>query len=172
MVTTTRRPGHRAKNALTRTTGALVACAFAVGLGAVAPVAAGEAEAPESAVTISELKDWALNGTDPKVMRGKIEESGTVYRMTPDATSSMREVGVPSAIISYMDLLYTNAVKNNPSLATSDEHWTKVGNYYYGGKPFGWPDSWTDDNAPAAGSGIQKGIEELKQKAAGADAAK
>jgi hypothetical protein len=151
MVTTTRRPGHRARNALVRTVGALV-CGLAVGL--TAPVSGAEAQAPESAVTIPELKEWALQGTDPKVMRGKIDSSGTIYRMTPGADSSMRAAGVPPSLIGYMELLYTNAVKHEPSLATSDEHWTKIGDFYYGGKPFGWPADWVT-GAPPLGASLK-----------------
>ena len=116
MVTTTKRGGHRARNSLARTVGALVACGIAVGLSGPSSAAG----VPDEVVTIEELKDWALNGTDPKVMKGKIESSGTVYRMTPEAMTAMREDGVPSGIISYMQLIYTNAVQHEPTLATSD----------------------------------------------------
>jgi len=150
MVTTTRRPGHRAKNALARTMGALVACGLAVGL--TGPATA--AEVPEGAVTIAELKDWALEGTDPNVMRGKIESSGTVFRMTPEMRTGLREAGVPSSLISYMELLYTNAVKHEPSLATSDEKWTTIGKYQYGGRPFGWPEDWVV-GAPPLGASLK-----------------
>lgn len=152
MVTMTRRPNHRRGGTLARTVGALVACVVAVGI-------AGQleaADAPDEAVTISELKEWALMGTDPNVMRSRIQESGTVYRMTPGASSKLREDGIPPSLISYMDLLYTNAVKHHPSLAGSgsDDHWTKVGNYEYGGRPFGWPEDWVV-GAPKLGSGLK-----------------
>jgi hypothetical protein len=154
MVTTTKRGGRRARNSLARTVGALVACGLAVGLSGPSPAADAPVKMPDSVVTIEELKEWALDGTDPKVMRGKIDSSGTIYRMTPDAQTAMREDGVPSAIVSYMLLLYTNAVKHQPSLATSDEHWTRAGKYQYGGRPFGWPEDWVT-GAPALGAGLE-----------------
>jgi hypothetical protein len=154
MVTTTRRGGHRARNSLARTVGALVACGLAVGLGGPSSAAEVPAKVPDSLVTVEELKDWALQGTTPEVMKGKIDASGTVYRMTAGVDSSMRAAGVPPGLVSYMDLLYTNAVKHNPSLATSDEHWTKVGSYQYGGKPFGWPADWVT-GAPPLGAGLK-----------------
>jgi len=148
--------------------GALVACGLAVGLSGPAS-AAGD---PDSAVTISELKEMALDGTDPKVMRGKIDSSGTIYRMTPDATTALRDEGVPASIISYMDLLYTNAVKHQPSLATSDEHWTTIGKYQYGGTPFGWPQDWVVGAPPLGASLKGKGDQAVHPPGADGNATK
>jgi hypothetical protein len=38
-----------------------------------------------------------------------------------------------------MEITYDEAIRRDPSLLTSDAKWIKVGDYWYGGAPAGWP---------------------------------
>jgi len=69
----------------------------------------------------------------------EIDSSGTIYRLTPDMRNRLRSDGMPSAILSRMEETYDRAIRRDPSLATSDAKWIKVGDYWYGGAPAGWP---------------------------------
>lgn len=111
--------------------------------------------APPSLVTVPELADMARNGTSPSTMYAEVQSSGTVYRLSPGEAERLRSAGVPSALISNLELTYEHAVRTNPSLATSDEQWRQVDGYWYGGTPFGWPREWVV-GAPPLGAPLRR----------------
>jgi hypothetical protein len=110
---------------------------------------------PAGIVTVPTIVQWAQNGTNPQDMYGEIERSGTVYRLTPDQSTSMSELGVPNALLSRLQLVYQNAVSKNPKLATDDSQWRKIGDFWYGGTPVGWPRDWVV-GAPAIGDALRQ----------------
>ena len=93
-------------------------------------------------VTVQQITDMVENGSSFQDIQGRIQESGTVYRLTDDQTQRLRGTGFSATLLSFMQLTYTHAVEKNPSLATSDEKWRQIDGYWYGGRPFGWPEEW------------------------------
>ncbi len=105
-------------------------------------------------VTVPQLLDMQSQSTPPGVIYGKIQGSGTVYRLTPAQRDSLQTNRVPNAILSYIQLGYEHAIQQNPALAKSDAHWTQLNGYWYGGLPFGWPREWVV-GAPALGEKLR-----------------
>lgn len=110
---------------------------------------------PAGIVTVPTIVQWAQNGTTPTDIYGEIERSGTVYRLTPDQSTSMSEMGVPNALLSRLQLVYENAIAKNPKLATDDSQWRKLGDFWYGGTPVGWPRDWVV-GAPPLGESLRQ----------------
>ena len=98
--------------------------------------------ATPAVLTVPELTRMVEQGTPLGVIYGKIDGSGTVYRLTTQQAQDLRAVGMPVALVSHIQQTYDRAVQKNPNLAKSDEGWTKIGDYWYGGLPFGWPREW------------------------------
>jgi hypothetical protein len=98
--------------------------------------------AAPAVLTVQELKRMNEQGTPIGVMMGKIDASGTVYRLDAQQAKDLRASGMPASLISYLEERYDHAIRKNPDLAKSDERWTKVEGYWYGGLPFGWPREW------------------------------
>ena len=110
---------------------------------------AGESARPAAApasrpavVTISRLQTMLQGGEAPSVILGEIDRSGTVYRLTTEQRAGLRADGMPVSILSRMEMTYANAVAKHPALATSNEQWIAIGDYWYGGLPAGWPPDW------------------------------
>jgi hypothetical protein len=101
-------------------------------------------------LTVPAVERMVQMGTQPAVILGEMQKSGTVYNLTAQQAKDLRAVGMPPALISQMQLTYRHAVRKNPELATSGTRWTQVDGYWYGGLPFGWPRDWVV-GAPAAG---------------------
>ena len=113
--------------------------------------AATPAAATRPAVlTVPQLSSRVQMGEAINVLYGEMQISGTVYRMTPTQVSNLRAAGMPVAILSFMELTYQHAIQKNPDLAKSDDKWTQIDGYWYGGLPFGWPRDWVV-GAPAPG---------------------
>jgi hypothetical protein len=93
-------------------------------------------------VTVQRITDMVENGSSFEDIQGRIQESGTVYRLTDDQQQRLRGTGFSATLLSFMQLTYTHAVETNPSLGTSDEKWHRIDGYWYGGRPFGWPEEW------------------------------
>ena len=93
-------------------------------------------------LTVPAIERMVQMGTKQAVILDEMQKSGTVYRLTTQQTHDLRAVGMPTTLISQMELTYQNAVRKNPSLTTSAKYWTQVDNYWYGGLPFGWPRDW------------------------------
>jgi len=81
---------------------------------------------------------------------GKIDASGTVYRLTTQQRAGLRAAGMPAAILGKMDITFQHAVTVHPDLLKMDNNWIKRGDYWYGGLPAGWPREWVV-GAPAPG---------------------
>ena len=88
-------------------------------------------------------------GTTIPVIIGEIEGSGTVYKLTLMQAKDLRAEGMPASVMSLIEMTYDDAIRRNPALATSDEHWTNIDGYWYGGAPFGWPPEWLTGRPPA-----------------------
>jgi hypothetical protein len=93
-------------------------------------------------LTILQLQNMLENGEEIGVILSRIDSSGTVYRLTTDTRTNLRASGMPMAVMSKMEITYEHAITVNPELARSDQHWVKIGDYWYGGLPMGWPREW------------------------------
>jgi hypothetical protein len=103
------------------------------------------------AVTVEKLERMTQQGEAVGVILGEIESSGTVYRLTSQQRDNLRADGMPVGIIDEMRNTYDRVVRQHPELAASNERWIKIGDYWYGGVPAGWPREWVT-GAPAAPS--------------------
>ena len=122
---------------------ALTACSTTTKRTGAAPetTAAPAATAPK-VLTVPELERMAEQGTAIGVIMGKIDSSGTIYRLDTQQAKDLRASGFPASLMSYLQERYDYAIKQNPDLAKSDEKWTKIDDYWYGGLPYGWPREW------------------------------
>jgi len=93
-------------------------------------------------LTVPQIRDMVENGSSITDIQSEIQESGTVYRLTDDQSQRLRGSGFSATLLSFMQLTYTTAVEKNPALAKSDEKWHQIDGYWYGGRPFGWPEEW------------------------------
>jgi hypothetical protein len=93
-------------------------------------------------LTVPQLDEMVQQGTPLGVILGKIDASGTVYRLTPQQRADLRASGMPATILSYIEQTYQHAIQKNPDLEKSDAQWTQVDGYTYGGLPYGWPREW------------------------------
>jgi hypothetical protein len=137
-----------------RSRGRPALAAVALVLASCAGVRRPSLSGPAKVLTVEQLSNMVLEGALPAVMYGEIESSGTVYRLTLEQYADVRADGMPASVISYMKLTYDHAIKQNPELARSDAGWTRIGNYWYGGTPFGWPKEWVV-GAPPLGAAVR-----------------
>ena len=86
---------------------------------------------------------------------GEIQETGTVYRLTDDQQQRLRGSSLSATLLSFMQLTYVHAVEANPALKTSSDQWHQVDGFWYGGRPFGWPEAWVV-GAPRFGEPFRK----------------
>ena len=93
-------------------------------------------------VTVPHLQDQLERGEAYGVLLSEIERSGTVYRLTTQQRAELRASGMPVSLLGFIQNTYERAIRARPELATSDEHWRKIGDYWYGGPPVGWPRDW------------------------------
>jgi hypothetical protein len=100
-------------------------------------------------LTVERLQTMAQQGEAVGVILGEIQGSGTVYRLTSQQQQGLRANGMPVAILDEMRNTYDGVVRQHPELAASNERWIKIGDYWYGGVPAGWPRDWVT-GAPAA----------------------
>jgi len=104
--------------------------------------AAPKPGAPPHVLTVPQLTRMVELGTQPSVIIGEIQRTGTVYRLTTQQAQDLKSSGMPPGLMSFMDLTYTHAIQKNPDLAKSDAQWHQIDGYWYGGRPFGWPEAW------------------------------
>lgn len=109
---------------------------------------------PPEVVTIPKINFMLQQGETISIILSEIEQSGTVYRLTPQQSKDLRANGCPAALQSYIEMTYTNAVQRNPALGRSDAEWHEIDGYWYGGTPFGWPRDWVV-GAPALGEKLR-----------------
>ena len=103
---------------------------------------ASAAAARPTVLTVPELKRMLEQGTTVGVIYGQMQGSGTVYRLSPRQSKDLRAAGMPASLLSFMELTYEHALQQNPALGKSDEKWTEIDGYWYGGLPYGWPREW------------------------------
>ena len=125
-----------------KTVGLLAVVALLVGGCATESRHATAPAARPEVVTVPHLKDELDNGAAPSIILSEIESSGTVYRLTMEQRERLLESGMPAAILGIMQNTYDHAIQKNPDLAKSDDRWLKIGEYWYGGLPAGWPRDW------------------------------
>ena len=111
----------------------LAACAARREHAGVAPAARPEP------VTVPRLQTMLDEGEAIEVILAEMESSGTVYRLTTAERDALRSEGMPVSILSFMEESYDRAIRRHPELAKSNDRWIKVGDYWYGGLPAGWP---------------------------------
>ena len=96
--------------------------------------------------------DQGLSFTD---IMGEIQQSGTVYRLTDDQSQHLRGSAFSATLLSFIELTYTHAIEANPALKNSNDQWHQIDGYWYGGRPFGWPEAWVV-GAPRVGERWRK----------------
>lgn len=95
-------------------------------------------------VTVAQVVAMSRSGEPVDAIVAKMRESGTVYRLSASQLAELRDQGVPNAVIDYMQGTYLAAVQQRQELQEWDS-WTGVDGYWYGGRPYGWPDEWLGD---------------------------
>ena len=136
------------------TWGACLAVAVLALVGCGSQATTGRATTPGArpeVLTVSQLKTMVENGEAVGVILGQIDGSGTVYRLTNEQRDGLRADGMPVAILGHMQDTYEHAIRANPDLAKSNERWIKIGDYWYGGLPAGWPRDWLVGPPPGGG---------------------
>ena len=100
-------------------------------------------------LTVGRLQTMVQQGEAVGVILGEIQGSGTVYRLTSQQQQNLRADGMPVGILDEMRNTYERVVRQHPELAASNERWLKIGDYWYGGVPAGWPREWVTGAPPA-----------------------
>jgi hypothetical protein len=124
-------------------TRARVACALlalaALGL-AVSGCAGVLAKRWGEPVTVTEIVMLSKHGVAPEKIIGKIQRGGTIYHLSDAQYAEMRKQGVTPAVISYMQRVHNEAVKQFPKLAEDEDLncWSLgFDGFWYAGGPWG-----------------------------------
>ena len=94
-----------------------------------------------SPVTVPQIIEMSRDQVPAYEIVKGIHGSGTVYRLNAAQIANLREQGVSDPVINYMQRTYLEAVRRQHQLEDWD-HWTEVDGWWYGGRPYGWPDEW------------------------------
>ena len=100
------------------------------------------APAKTEVLTVQQVQTMVNQGLSFTDIMGEIQQSGTVYKLTDDQSQRLRGSGFTATLLSFMELTYTHAIEANPALKKSNDQWHQVDGYWYGGRPFGWPEAW------------------------------
>lgn len=100
--------------------------------------------------TVDQVVAASRAGEPAPELIARMRDSGTVYRLSGSQLASLRDEGVPDAVLDYMQDTYLSAVRRREELEGWGD-WTGVDGYWYGGAPYGWPDEWIGD-AEVAGA--------------------
>jgi len=121
-----------------------VALASAVLMAACASTSKPAATAPAKTevLTVDQIQNMVEQGRSFQEIMGEIQETGTVYRLTDDQSQRLRGSSFSATLLSFMQLTYTHAIEANPALKKSNDQWHQIDGYWYGGRPFGWPEAW------------------------------
>lgn len=60
-------------------------------------------------VTVEQIIEMSRNGTDTPIILAKIQEAGTVYRLSGSRLAMLRSEGVPDPVLDYMLQTYLRA---------------------------------------------------------------
>jgi len=93
-------------------------------------------------LTVQQVQNMVNQGLSFTDIMGEIQQSGTVYRLTDDQSQHLRGSAFSATLLSFMELTYTHAIEANPALKSSNDQWHQIDGYWYGGRPFGWPEAW------------------------------
>jgi len=89
-----------------------------------------------AAVTVPEIVRMSQAGYPADDIITKMLESGTVYRLSASQLASLKDEGVPDAVINYMQQTYLDAAERDQELAD----WTlwiyEGDGFWYGGQPY------------------------------------
>ena len=71
---------------------------------------AGCASTPaKGPVTVQQIVEMSRSGTDPPVIVAKMQEAGTVYRLSGSQLATLKSEGVPDPVLDYMLETYLRA---------------------------------------------------------------
>ncbi len=90
---------------------------------------------PAKLVTVSQILQMSQEGVPPRQIIGRIQGSGSVYRLSEPQRRGLERRGVAPIVVDYMSRTYENAVSKDPE-RKSWEHWTQYDSYWYGGDAF------------------------------------
>jgi hypothetical protein len=104
--------------------------------------AAAPAPAKTEVLTVDQIQNMVEQGRSFQEIMGEIQETGTVYNLSDDQSQRLRGSSFSATLLSFMQLTYTHAIEANPALKKSKDQWHQIDGYWYGGRPFGWPEAW------------------------------
>ena len=113
------------------------------------------APAKTEVLTVQQILTMTEQGRSFEEIMGEIQESGTVYNLSDDQSQRLRGSSFSATLLSFMQLTYVHAIEANPALKTSKDQWHQIDGYWYGGRPFGWPEAWVV-GAPRFGEAFRK----------------
>src|SRR5678815_2791619 len=116
---------------------------------------AARAPAKTEVLTVQQILTMTEQGRSFEEIMGEIQESGTVYNLSDDQSQRLRGSSFSATLLSFMQLTYVHAIEANPALKTSKDQWHQIDGYWYGGRPFGWPEAWVV-GAPRFGEAFRK----------------
>jgi hypothetical protein len=91
-------------------------------------------------VSVTEILLLSKHGVAPEKIIGKIQRGGTIYHLSDAQYADLRKQGVTPAVISYMQRVHEQAVKEFPKLAQDEDlNCWNLGydGFWYAGGPFG-----------------------------------
>lgn len=97
------------KTASSRRLSVSASCILASSL-AVALFSAGCATTPEKGpLTVEQIVEMSRDGTDSPIILAKMQEAGTVYRLSGSRLAMLKSQGVPDPVLDYMLQTYLRA---------------------------------------------------------------
>jgi len=91
-------------------------------------------------VSVTEIVLLSKHGVAPEKIIGKIQRGGTIYHLSDAQYANLRKQGVTPAVISYMQRVHEQAVKEFPKLAEDEDlNCWNLGfdGFWYAGGPHG-----------------------------------
>ena len=91
-------------------------------------------------VSVTEIVMLSKHGVAPEKIIGKIQRGGTIYHLSDAQYADLRKQGVTPAVISYMQRVHEQAVKEFPKLAEDEDlNCWNLGfdGFWYAGGPHG-----------------------------------
>ena len=136
---------------------AVVALASAVLAAACASTGKPTTTAPAKTqvLTVQQILTMTEQGRSFEEIMGEIQQTGTVYKLTDDQAQRLRGSSFSATLLSFMQLTYVHAIEANPALGASNDQWHQIDGYWYGGRPFGWPEPWVV-GAPRFGEAFRR----------------
>ena len=89
-------------------------------------------------VTVPQVLVMTKSGTSDSEIIRQMKASGTVYRLKASQLADLKQQGVASEVIDYMQQTYLDAVRRDASYEDW-RYWNLSDDYWYGGVPYDWP---------------------------------